>query len=88
MEDPSFSAGFLQSGLFFVPGCYLLLFFVSFGSLGHSSGQIVSGRVVFWTFVGRPCTLAYAAGSVNPKIGKCFVPMHSCESKTSLSSFQ
>ena len=62
---------------FLSPRLHFLLAFGSLNTLGQSSEQIVSGRVVFWTFVGRPFTYVYLV-----------VPTHSSESVTPHSSFQ
>ena len=59
-----------------------------FDSLGHSSGQIESSRVVFWTVVGQPCTHVYPCGCFLLNICKRVVPIHASESVTSLSAFQ
>ena len=48
MSSEFFPASFLQSGLFFIPFSDLS-FFCFFDYLLHSSGQIVSGRLVFCT---------------------------------------
>ena len=64
---------------------FLFLFFVR---LGHSSGEVVSGLVVFCKFVGRPFTQFCPSGSLVLKIWKVVVPNHSSVSATSLCSFQ
>ena len=63
VEESSFSARFLQSDLFFIPGCSLLSF-CFFDCPRHSSGQTASVRVVCWTVVGRPFTRMHPSGSL------------------------
>ena len=64
-EDP-YIFGVLQPGVFFLPRGYFLLL-SCFDCLDHSSGQIVSSRVVVWTFVGRPFTHVYRSVKVDPQ---------------------
>ena len=57
-------------------------FFYFFDNLGLSSGQIVSGRVVFCNFVGRPLTLVYPCGDL--MIWNRVAPIHSSQTVFSL----
>ena len=56
------------------------------GNCIQASGQVLSGRVVFWIFLGLPFTHLYPSRSFVRRIWNLVVPVHTSESLTPFAS--